>query len=483
MDQGWSLARECGTLATIRPMDTTPSNLEVDLLVIGYGKGGKTLAAQLGLLGRRVVMVEQSDRMYGGTCVNIGCVPTKALVHEAEMRRGDDDPRRWYTDAVGKVDALTTRLRGINFAMLDTIDCVTVITGRAVFTDAHTVEISVGGDRLTVRAKAIVIGTGSEPVVPDIAGLRDSSCVVTSTDLIATDTLPNRLAVLGGGYLGIEFAATYRRFGSEVTVLEQGPALFAAEDGDIAEAAIGLLADEGIRMIIRARVDKVRDTGRGTVILSYEDPTGQHELEVDLILAATGRRPATRDLGLEAADIETDAWGAVVVDEHLRSSQPHVFAIGDVHGGPQFTYLSLDDSRIVADQLLGDGVRTVDDRVAVPRTVFMTPPLSTVGMTERQAVQEGHPVLVATRPVAQIVGMPRAKIVGEARGVMKFVIDANTDLILGAALLSVDSQELINTVALAIRNGVTASQLREAIYTHPSSTEAFNDVLGTVAPR
>jgi pyruvate/2-oxoglutarate dehydrogenase complex dihydrolipoamide dehydrogenase (E3) component len=483
VDQGWSLARECGTLATIRPMDTTPSNLEVDLLVIGYGKGGKTLAAQLGLLGRRVVMVEQSDRMYGGTCVNIGCVPTKALVHEAEMRRGDDDPRRWYTDAVGKVDALTTRLRGINFAMLDTIDCVTVITGRAVFTDAHTVEISVGGDRLTVRAKAIVIGTGSEPVVPDIAGLRDSSCVVTSTDLIATDTLPNRLAVLGGGYLGIEFAATYRRFGSEVTVLEQGPALFAAEDGDIAEAAIGLLADEGIRMIIRARVDKVRDTGRGTVILSYEDPTGQHELEVDLILAATGRRPATRDLGLEAADIETDAWGAVVVDEHLRSSQPHVFAIGDVHGGPQFTYLSLDDSRIVADQLLGDGVRTVDDRVAVPRTVFMTPPLSTVGMTERQAVQEGHPVLVATRPVAQIVGMPRAKIVGEARGVMKFVIDANTDLILGAALLSVDSQELINTVALAIRNGVTASQLREAIYTHPSSTEAFNDVLGTVAPR
>jgi probable pyridine nucleotide-disulfide oxidoreductase len=467
----------------MRLMSAAPGPLDVDLLVIGYGRGGKTLAARLGRLGRRVALVEQSDRMYGGTCVNIGCVPTKALVHEAETRRGADDPRRWYTDAVGKVDALTTRLRGINFALLDTIDAVTVITGRAVFIDAHTVEISAGQDRMTVRAESIVIGTGSEPVIPDVAGLRDSSRLVTSTDLIATDALPNRLAVLGGGYLGVEFAAIYRRFGSTVTILEQGPALFGNEDDDIAAAATGVLADEGIQIITGARLDKVRDTARETAVLSYADAAGQHELEVDLILAAAGRRPATRDLVLEAAGIATDARGAIIVDEHLRSSQPHVFAIGDVNGGPQFTYVSLDDSRIVADQLLGGGMRAVTDRAAMPRTVFMTPPLSTVGITERQALDLGHRVQVAKKSVAQIVGMPRAKIVGDTRGVMKFVIDADTDLILGAALLSVDSQELINTVALAIRNAVTATQLRDAIYTHPSSTEAFNEVLDTMAPR
>jgi probable pyridine nucleotide-disulfide oxidoreductase len=209
----------------------------------------------------------------------------------------------------------------------------------------------------------------------------------------------------------------------------------------------------------------------------------RHEDEVDLILAPSGRRPATRELGLEAAGIATDAHGAILVDEHLRSSQPHVFAIGDVNGGPQFTYISLDDGRIVADQLVGDGTRAVTDRVAVPQNVFMTPPLSTVGLTEREAIDQGHRILVAAKPVAQIVGMPRAKIVGETRGMMKFVISADTDLILGAAILSVDSQELINTVALAMRNSVTASQLCQAIYTHPSSTEAFNDVLDSAAPR
>jgi len=170
------------------------------------------------------------------------------------------------------------------------------------------------------------------------------------------------------------------------------------------------------------------------------------------------------------------------VDEHLRSSQPHVFAIGDVNGGPQFTYISLDDGRIVADQLVGDGTRAVTDRVAVPQTVFMTPPLSTVGLTEREAIEQGHRILVAAKPVAQIVGMPRAKIVGETPGMMKFVISADTDLILGAAILSVDSQELINTVALAMRHHITATQLRDSIYTHPSSTEALNEVFDKVLP-
>jgi pyruvate/2-oxoglutarate dehydrogenase complex dihydrolipoamide dehydrogenase (E3) component len=198
------------------------------------------------------------------------------------------------------------------------------------------------------------------------------------------------------------------------------------------------------------------------------------------VLAATGRAPVTDGLDLEKAGIRTTPRGAIEVDEYLRTSQPHVFALGDVNGGPQFTYISLDDSRIVLDQLTGEGKRTTTDRVAVPATLFMTPPLATIGMTEKQARAAGHRITVARQNVADIVAMPRAYIVEETRGLMKFVIDADTDQILGAALLSVDAQELINTVALAMRHGITASELRDSIYTHPSSTEAFNDVIGAV---
>jgi pyruvate/2-oxoglutarate dehydrogenase complex dihydrolipoamide dehydrogenase (E3) component len=203
-------------------------------------------------------------------------------------------------------------------------------------------------------------------------------------------------------------------------------------------------------------------------------------LTVDLVLAAAGRRPATEGLGLAAAGVRTTDGGAVEVDEHLRTSRPHIFALGDVNGGPQFTYISLDDSRIVLDQLAGDGKRATTDRVAVPRTLFMTPPLANVGLTEKEARAAGYRIKVASQPVADIIAMPRAYVVHETRGVMKVVIDLATDKILGAALLSVDAQELINLVALAMRAGVTASELRDAIYTHPSSSEAFNDVIDAV---
>ncbi|WP_203887198.1 FAD-dependent oxidoreductase [Planotetraspora kaengkrachanensis] len=461
-------------------MNELSSGLNVDVLVIGFGKGGKTLAATLGRLGRRVVMVEQSDRMYGGTCINIGCVPTKALVHHAQSRRPGDSAHEWYRQAVGSVERLTTLLRGRNLQMLDTIDAVTVVTGRARFVGPKTVEVVAGADRLTISAETVVVNTGSEPVIPDIPGLATSRYATTSTDLIGTAELPRRLAVLGGGYLGIEFAAMYRRFGAEVTVLEVSPRILRHEDDDVAAAAVGILEGDGITLVNGARVIEVIDGDDGATI-AYEKDGERHTLDADTILVAAGRSPATRGLGLEAAGIRTGARGAIEVDEHLRSSQPHVFAVGDVNGGPQFTYISLDDSRVVADQLIGTGTRSTADRRAIPHTLFMTPPLSTVGLTERQARRQGHTVKIATKPIAEIAAMPRARIVEETRGLMKFVIDAETDRILGAALLGVDSQELVNTVALAMRHGVTAGELRDAVYTHPSSTEGFNEVLATAS--
>lgn len=217
---------------------------------------------------------------------------------------------------------------------------------------------------------------------------------------------------------------------------------------------------------------------RATVV--YDKDGHEHSVAADAILAATGRAPATRDLALEAAGVRTTERGGVEVDGFLRTSQPHIYALGDVNGGPQFTYISLDDSRIVLDQLIGEGKRSTADRVAIPHTLFMTPPLATVGLTEKEARAAGHRVKIASQPVAEIIAMPRAYIVEDPRGVMKFVLDADTDDILGAALLSIDAQELINTVALAMRHGVKAAELRDAVYQHSTSTEAFNDVLATI---
>ncbi|MEU2226752.1 FAD-dependent oxidoreductase [Streptomyces sp. NPDC018347] len=454
-------------------------SLHVDLLVIGFGKGGKTLAARMGAAGRRVALVEQSAQMYGGTCINIGCVPTKALIHHAQSRRPGEPAQDSLLAAVSATTTLTDALRDRNFAMLDDIDSVTVLTGRARFLDEKSVEVSAGSDRLVVTAPVIVVNTGAEPVLPDIPGLRSSAHLRTSTDLIRAEGLPERLVVVGGGYLGLEFAGMYARFGSRVTVLEAGPRLLPREDADVAEATVGTLRDEGVTFVTDAEVVEVTDED-GHASVRYRAAGEEHVLDTEAVLVATGRRPATAGLDLEAAGVRTTERGAIEVDEHLRSSRPHIFAVGDVNGGPQFTYISLDDSRIVADQLLGSGARTTADREAVPYTLFTTPPLSRVGLTEREARERGHDVRVAAKPVAQIAAMPRAKIVGETRGLMKFVIDAATDRILGAALLSVDSQELVNTVALAMRHGVTASELRDTIYTHPSSTEAFNEVLAAV---
>ncbi|WP_223190528.1 dihydrolipoyl dehydrogenase family protein [Nonomuraea terrae] len=354
-----------------------------------------------------------------------------------------------------------------------------MVTGKASFLDSTTVEVAAGDDRLTISAETIVINTGSVPVIPDIRGLRQSEYMVTSTDLLHTKELPRHLAVIGGGYLGLEFAAMYRQFGSEVTVLEAFPKFLGREDDDVAEVVVGILRDQGIALVTDAKVTEVRDDSAHALV-HYEVDGRPRTLEADKILVATGRAPAIQGLGLDRAGIRTTDRGAIKVDEHLRTSRPHIYAIGDVNGGPQFTYISLDDYRIVADRLLGDGTRSTTDRRAVPHTMFITPPFSTVGLTETAARERGHNVRITKKPVAQITAMPRARIMGDARGLIKFVIDADTDRILGAALISIDSQEVINLVAFAMRHDVPAGELGNSIYSHPSTTEGFNELLGTV---
>ncbi|MCL2796332.1 MAG: FAD-dependent oxidoreductase [Microbacteriaceae bacterium] len=461
--------------------ESTTAALDVDLAVIGFGKGGKTLAATLAKAGKRVAMIEQSAAMYGGTCINIGCVPTKALVWRSEHREaGVDDDTRW-AQAVGATSALTTAMRAKNFAMLDTPDTATVITGRASFVDPHTLLVTAGDDRLTVRAETIVINTGAVPALPPITGLATSAHVVTSTEMLTLPVRPRRLIVLGGGYVGVEFASMQAAFGADVTLLHRGERILPAEDPDVSDRVAALLTESGVKVITGAAVREVADVG-DIARVAYELAGGAlATADGDTVLAALGRRVATEGLGLEAVGIATDARGAVVVDERLRTSIPHVFAVGDVNGGPQFTYVSLDDYRIVLDQLTGPGIRSTHDRVAVPHVVFTTPPLARVGMTEREARASGRPLKVARREVVEMATVPRAKIVGDARGFMTATVDAATDEILGVTVLAHDAHELINTVAVAMRFGATATQLRDGIYTHPSMTEALNDLFGALA--
>nr|WP_137802559.1 FAD-dependent oxidoreductase [Kocuria sp. 2SI] len=401
--------------------------MSVELLVIGWGKAGKTLAKRWAATGRSVAMVEKSPQMYGGTCINIACVPTKDLIVSAQRRRPQDDPQEYFTQAVAGRDSLIGKLNAANHRMLE--GQAELVDGTARFIGPRKVAVDTADGELIITAETVVLGTGAVPARPDIPGI-DLPRVYDSTSIQHADPLPQRLAIIGSGFIGLEFAQMFQHFGSQVTVLE--------------------LAD------------------------------GQ--VKADAVLVAAGRTPATADLNLEAAGIETDDRGFVAVDDQLRTSAEGVYAVGDINGGPQFTYISLDDHRIVWDQLIGSGQRSRADRVAVPSTTFLTPPLSQVGMGPEEAVRAGHSVLYAAKDVASIAAMPRPKIVGETDGVITFTVDAQTRQVLGASLFCIDSQELINLVALAIRVQVTADELMNGIWTHPSSTEALNEVLGELQP-
>lgn len=444
----------------------------VDVLVIGWGKAGKTIAGRLAAEGRKVALVERSAQMYGGSCINIACVPTKDLIDSASKRDGRD-PVSYFTSAVADRDTLIATLNRTNHAMLE--GKVLLLDGVASFTGPHTVKAVGGDDEITVQAETIIVNTGSHSATLPVPGA-DGPRVHDSTTIQHVDPLPSRLVIVGGGFIGLEFAQMFARFGSQVTLLEAGETFVPALDTDIAERVRNMLEGEGVTVVTGAQVTSCDETG-GHVDVVTDDQT----FAADVVLVAAGRRPATEDLDLAAAGVATDERGYITVDDQLRTNIDGVYAVGDVNGGPQFTYISLDDNRVLWDTL-HDGPRRRDDRVAVPATTFLDPPLSQVGMTMRQARESGRSVLVATKDVATIAAMPRPKIVGQTEGVIRVLVDADDHTVLGATLWCIDSQELVNFVSLAMRLGVRYETLRDGIWTHPSSTEAFNEVLGVLEP-
>ena len=444
-----------------------------DSIIIGFGKGGKTLAAHLAKRGERVAVLEQSDRMYGGTCINVGCIPSKSLVKSASISAAHplepfEMKARRYREAIEEKRRVVGLLRGKNYRKLQEDPNITVIHAKASFVGPKTVEAVMESGSLTVTAEKIFINTGSVSVIPDIKGLVGNEHVYFSDTLMELDTLPKQLVIVGGGYIGLEFASMYASFGSNVMVMQPPEEFLPREDADVAVEIRKLLEKQGIEFRLGVEIKEL--AADGTVF--YQWKGSDIQLRADAILIATGRRPNTEALNLAAAGVEISERGAILVDEWLRTSQPGIWALGDVNGGLQFTYISLDDYRVVASQLAG-GDYSRKKRRNVPYSVFMATPFSRVGMSEAEARAAGLNIKTAVMPVSSI---PKAQTLRETEGMLKAVVDADNGRILGAALLCAESHEMINTIKLAMDFDAPYTVLRDQVVTHPTMSEAWNDL-------
>ena len=359
---------------------------EFDAIIIGFGKGGKTLAGDLAKRGWKVAMIERSDKMYGGTCINIGCIPTKALVYQAKFASRMQDASRaeraeFYKQAIAIKENVTGTLRDKNFHNLADDPNITVYTGEGSFVSPEVVAVRMADERVELKSEHIFINTGAETVIPAIEGIKNNPFVYTSTSIMELTELPHELVIVGGGYVGLEFASIYASFGSRVTVLEGFSELIPREDRDIAEEVKKALEKKGIIFRMGAKVQSIENIGsKASVKFLDSEANLAFSLEADAVLLATGRKPYTAGLNLEAAGVKVDDRGAIIVDEHLRTTQPAIRAIGDVKGGLQFTYISLDDYRIIREDLFGGKGRTQNDRLPVSYSVFIDPPMARIGL-------------------------------------------------------------------------------------------------------
>ena len=462
---------------------------DVDLLVVGGGKAGKSLAMLRAKAGDAVVMVEKDK--VGGTCINVACIPTKTLISSARVLhdvQGSGAHGVTLPEQAGgapaleraRIDlaALRARKEGVVGAMVTAHEKMfpasgmDFVKGTARFVAERTVEIALNdGTTRRVRGAKVLINTGTAPSAPAIEGLAEAPHW-TSEDLLALPELPTSLVVLGGGVIGVEMASLMGLLGVPVTIVHAGGHILDREDDDVAaEVASGLEA-LGVTILTGARASRVSPTPGGGVVVSTQDgreASGSH------VLVALGRTPVTAGLGLETAGVELTERGFVKVDDHLRTTAEGVYAAGDVAGTPQFTHASWNDFRVLRDLFAGKEASTAGR--LIPWAVFTTPELGHVGLTEAEARAAGHEVRVAKTPTAAV---PRAKTLGRTEGFYKIVIDAQSDLILGAAIIGPEASEVVTGVQMAMLGGLTWQQVRDAVITHPTMGEGLNIVLDSL---
>ena len=438
-----------------------------DIVVIGFGKAGKTLAAKFSKSGKSVALVEKDKNMYGGTCINVGCIPSKRLITDASKSQNMEfeEKVQYYRESVVEKKKLIAALNKANYDKIASAG-VEIIDGTASFKDNHHIVVSTKDGNVEIEAEKFIINTGSVTVIPKIEGA-DSKGVYTSESIMNLEELPKRLTIVGGGYIGLEFASMYADFGSKVTIVQDGDIFLPREDEDIAKAIQEVLEAKGVEIVTGAKVTKAEE-GK----LYYEIAGEAKTLESDAILLAVGRRPNTDDLGCENAGVKLTDRGAVVTDEHLKTTSDNIWAAGDVCGKLQFTYISLDDSRIIWDEIMGEDKRTTENRGAFSYSVFINPPFSRVGMSEKDAKAAGLDYKVLSLSANAI---PKAKVLRKTDGLLKALVTSD-GTILGAELFCEESYEMINFIKLAMDNGIKAKHIANFIFTHPTMSESLNDL-------
>jgi pyruvate/2-oxoglutarate dehydrogenase complex dihydrolipoamide dehydrogenase (E3) component len=452
----------------------------VEVLVLGSGAGGKLLAWHMAKAGHRTALVER--KWIGGSCPNINCLPSKNEVKSAEVANAVRHAGGFGTAVTSaRTDMATVVAR--KRRMVDGLVAMhreqfrasgtELILGQARFVGPKTMEVTLndGGARL-LRGDRVFLNLGTRPHLPPIPGL--VAAALTNIELLELDRLPQHLVVLGGGYVGMEFAQAYRRFGSRVTVVERGPQVLSREDPDVADALLRLFADEEIEVLLNAETLRV-DGGPRELGITVRTGGGERVIPATDVLAAMGRAPNTTGIGLDVAGVELDARGYVAVNERLETSTPDVWAIGECAGSPQFTHVSVDDFRVIRDNLEGRA-RTTRGRL-IPYCMFTDPPLARVGMNEVEARRRGITARVATLPVQEVL---RTRTTGETRGFMKALVGAR-DEILGFTMFGADAGEVMTVVQTAILAGVPFTRLRETMFTHPTMAEGLGLLFEGVA--
>jgi pyruvate/2-oxoglutarate dehydrogenase complex dihydrolipoamide dehydrogenase (E3) component len=452
-----------------------------DAIIIGAGQAGPSLAGRLTQAGQRVALVER--KLFGGTCVNTGCIPTKTLVasaYAAHLARRAAEFGVTIGGPVGvdmkavkaRKDAISGRSRNGVDTWLRGMPNITVLQGHARFESARTIRV---GDSV-ISADRIFVNVGGRAVVPDMPGV-DKVPYLTNSSMLELDKLPRHLVVIGGSYIGLEFAQMYRRFGAAVTVVEKAPRLIHREDLDISDAVKDILEREGIA--VRLDAECIRFDPRGDDVgVGVNCTSGEPEILGSHVLLAVGRRPNTDDLGLDRAGVKLDGHGYIEVDDELRTSVPGIWAMGDCNGRGAFTHTAYNDFEIVADNLLAGARRRVSDSITA-YALYVDPPLGRVGLTETEARATGRKIRVGMRPMTRVM---RSVEKGESLGFMKIVVDGDTNAILGAAILGVSGDEAIHCVLDTMAAGAPFTTLQHAMHIHPTVSELIPTILGELKP-
>lgn len=450
---------------------------EFDDVILGGGKGGKSLAMSLANAGHRVALIEQGQ--IGGSCINVACIPTKTMVASAKLIELAGRAEEFGVSLAPAAPSLTGvvgRKRRVVGGMVDThrklftgTPNLTFLLGTGKLLGDKRIEVALAdGSTKVVRGQRICINTGSHTTIPQIPGL-DAVDYLTSTSIMELEVLPERLAIIGAGYIALEFAQVFRRLGSDVVLIQRGTRFLPNEDPDVADEIRKVLEEEGIEFLDDVETTAVAAVPGG-VELTYSRAGQPGTLACSRLMLAVGRTPNTTGLGLDVAGVDVGPRGGIVVNDRLETTATDVYAIGDCNGGPLFTHVSWDDYRILLANVLHDAGRSTTGRL-VPYTLFVDPEFGRVGLTEEQAVAKGFDVVVARLPAAKI---PRANTAGETKGLLKAVVDRATGQILGCSLFCHEAGEIMSVVQMAMVGRVPYTEVRDTVFTHPTMAESLN---------